>query len=294
MKTELYLGLNAENIDKELIKDFCGVGLIRGEYLCRYINEYVTLPHCQNYIENYLNNICKKFKKKEVWYRFTDLTSNEISTLNGADSIELEKWHFIGTKGARRYLKFQNTFEKECEIVKNVYEKNKNLGIIIPYIKDIDEYKKLKSIIRNCGYSGKIGIMVEIPSIYIQLEKIIEIGVDNITVGLNDLTSLLLGTYRNSEYHDKTHKSVLYVVKEIQKVCNKNQIIFSLAGYFNKKEIEFYIKHNVNRIIINYANLPELGDKYNSLKEIELLSEIKKNTKIKRKLIENMEKGTEK
>lgn len=286
MKTKIFLGLNAEDITKEFEKDFAGVGLIRSEYLCRNINEYVTTEKCKEYIKKYLSNVCDIFKKKDVWYRFTDLTGNEIATLNGVDDIFIEKWHFIGTKGARRHLRYIETFRQECFIVKKVYEKYKNLGVIIPYIKDIEEFKKIKSIIREVGYEGKIGIMTEIPSVLFDLNSFIKEGVDNITIGLNDLTSLLLGTYRESNYHDKKHAIIKNAVMYTQSICLDNKIPFSIAGYLKKEEIDFYRKLDVERIIVNYSNLPELNDKFNNLAQLNLLKKIKEDTKRRRILME--------
>ena len=287
METNIFLGVNAEKINFDLPKEFEGVGLIRSEYLCRNINEYVITEKCKEYIKDYLEDICTLFNKKEVWYRFTDLTGNEISTLKGADDKYIEKWHFIGTRGVRRHLKYIEAFKQECLTVNKVYDKYKNLGVIIPYIKDIEEYKNIKSIIKSVGYKGKIGIMVEIPSALIQLDSFIKEGVDNIIIGLNDLTSLLLGTYRETEYHNKKHPAVAEVVMHTQKICESNKIPFSIAGYLKKEEINFYKKLGVERIIVNYSNLPELSEKFKNISQLELLSKIKENTKRKRNLLED-------
>lgn len=280
--TKLYLSLNAEMPNELLAKDFCGVGMIRSEYLCRNINKYITVKECQEYIKGYLDNICDTFKNKEVWYRFTDLTSNEIDVLDGCDCNIVEKYHFIGIKGARRYIKFIDTFRIELNLIKEVYKKHSNLNIIIPYIKDIEEYKTLKEIIYQEGYQGKIGIMAEIPSVIFDIDRFIDEGVDSITIGLNDLTSLTLGTYRESEYHNKTHPIMIDIVKKISEKCKENNIIFSIAGYFSRKDIEKYKEIHVDRIIINYADLPNLDPKYKDLEELGMLKKIKEKTRKKR------------
>lgn len=280
---DLYLALNAEIPNKTLYNEFNGIGMIRSEYLCRNINKYITTSSCQKYIKDYLNKICRIFKDKEVWYRLTDLTSNEIDVLDGCDYNIIEKFHFIGIKGARRYLKFIDTFLIEVNIINQIREKHKNLGIIIPYIKDIQEYKKIKNIIKNAGYNGKLGIMAEIPSVIFDIDNFIKEGVDNITIGLNDLTSLTLGTYRESEYHDKTHPVILNIVRNINQKCKENGIVFSIAGYFSEREIEEYRKLNISRITINYVNLPYLDKKYDTLENLDMLKKIKEETKRRRK-----------
>lgn len=285
---KILLGLNAEKIDENIASNFEGVGLIRSEYLCRNIGKYVTTQECKKYIYTYVEEMCKTFRAKEVWYRFTDLTPNEISTLEGCDYNMIEKYHFIGAKGVRRHLMFEDTFKYECEILKLINEKYDNIGVIIPYIKDIEEYKKIKKLIRDIGYTGKIGIMAEIPSIIFEIEKIINEGVDNITIGLNDLTSLMLGTYRESQYHQKLHPIIVQVVEKINKICIEKDIDFSIAGYFTKEEIEFYRNmKDLKGITINYTNLPNLQYKYDNLPELDLIKKIKKDTKERRKVIES-------
>ena len=254
--SKLLLGLNAEKVDNTIAKEFDGVGLIRSEYLCRNIGKYITMEECRKNIYSYLTNVCKIFNNKMVWYRFTDLTPNEINTLEGCDYKTIEKYHFIGTKGVRRHLLFLDTFKLECEIIKNIRANYDNIGVIIPYIKDVEEYKKIKSIIHSTGYFGKIGIMAEIPSIIYDIDKIIEKGVDNITIGLNDLTSLMLGTYRESKYHNKMHPTIVRTVQNINKICIENNIDFSIAGYFSKEELQFYKKlKNLTAITVNQLNL---------------------------------------
>ena len=281
---DLYLALNAEIPNAELSKDFNGVGMIRSEYLCRNIKQYVTLETCQKYIKEYLEQICTRFENKEIWYRLTDLTSNEIDVLDGCDYNIVEKFHFIGIKGARRYIKFIDTFLIEVDIINQIRKKYKNVGLIIPFIKDIQEYKQIKEIIKNTGYDGKIGIMAEIPSVIFDIDSFIKEGVDNITIGLNDLTSLTLGTYRESEYHDKIHPTILKIVKKVNEKCKKKNIIFSIAGYFSKKEINEYEKQGISRITVNYANLPNLNKKYETLENLDMLKRIKEDTKNSRKI----------
>ena len=168
MKTDIFLGINAENISQNLAKEFVGVGLIRSEYLCRNINEYITTQRCQKYIEDYLMNICNLFKEKEVWYRFTDLTGNEIATLDGADAKIIEKWHFIGSKGVRRHLKYKETFKQECSIIKNVY--NEYFLEYMRRMAGIEESLEVGSLTREILLEGKIDKTVET----LKMHKLIE------------------------------------------------------------------------------------------------------------------------
>ena len=57
------LGLNAEKIKDSIDERIDGVGMIRGEYACRLIDEYFTLESCREYMYNYIESICKKRRK---------------------------------------------------------------------------------------------------------------------------------------------------------------------------------------------------------------------------------------
>ena len=71
-----------------------------------------------------------------------------------------------------------------------------------------------------------------------------------------------------------------------QNTCKANRIPFSIAGYLNKEDINFYKELGAERITVNYSNLPELNEKFNDLAQLDLLSKIKENTKKRRNLVE--------
>ena len=281
----IYLGLNCEKVSKKLSSDFAGVGLIRSEYLCRNIEEYVTLKSCRDYIYNYVDNICKIFTGKDVWYRFTDLTTNEIDTLDGCDHFIKEKFHFMGTKGVRRHLLDLNTFKLEAELISKLSHSNANLGVVIPYISELEEFIKVKEILDEFNYHGKIAIMVEIPATIFLIDKFIELGVDGFIVGMNDLTTLMLSATRETVYHDKNNPVLMKIIKDLQEKCKKNNREFMVAGYFDESTIMNLLSINDLKIVVNYANLPNLNKKYKNIRYLNYLSKIKKVTREKRNKI---------
>ena len=288
MNNRIYLGLNGEEVSEKLINDFAGIGLIRSEYICRDIEQYVTLKNCQNTLENYLLKVCRCSTGKDVWYRFTDLTTNELNVLAGNDLEIFDKYHFMGIKGVRRHLLNLKSFQNEVDIVVKIQKKFTNFGVIIPYISSIEEFQVVKNTLLDSGYTGKIGIMVEIPITVFLLDNFIELGVDCVIIGMNDLTTLMLSACRESIYHDKLNPHLLEIVKSIQKKCVSNNIKMMVAGYFDSKQINELEKINNLDIIINYANLDKYDCKYTKLKDILFLSNVKKKTKNKRKKYEEL------
>ena len=109
---------------------------------------------------------------------------------------------------------------------------------MIPFIRTVNEFLKVKKIINAHGLSRspsfKIWMMVEIPSNVILLEDFIKVGVDGVSIGTNDLTMLILGVDRdNSEVapiFDERNPAVLWALEKIIKTCNKHKITSSICG----------------------------------------------------------------
>ncbi|KKU72881.1 MAG: Phosphoenolpyruvate synthase, partial [Candidatus Amesbacteria bacterium GW2011_GWB1_47_26] len=97
------------------------------------------------------------------------------------------------------------------------------------------EVKKLVSaggLIRNNSF--KLWMMVEIPSNVILLDDFIDVGIDGVSIGSNDLTMLILGADRdNSEVaavFDERNPAVLWALEKTIKTCLKRGITCSICG----------------------------------------------------------------
>ena len=280
------LGLNAEIADTKLLKDFSGVGMIRSEYIFRFYDQYITLESCRKKVYDYLEDLCKS-TKEQIWYRISDLIVDEVNVLEGCDRIIEEHDYILGLRGIRRGLRFTDTFKLEMEIISRLSNKYSNLNILISYIKDVDEFYECKCILDALGFKNKIGIMAEIPSVLFCLEDFIEAGVSNVTIGLNDLTSLVLGTYRTSGYHDINHKSVIEVIRFCKNICSKYKIPLSVAGILNKEFLRNCDAIGVDFAIINYSQLQELLNySKEDLPYYDQMKKIKEKTKNQRKIRE--------
>ena len=58
--------------------------------------------------------------------------------------------------------------------------------------------------------------MVELPSAYFDLDRILETGISKIVVGMNDLTSFIFATVRNSQWHDMESPIMLEMLRQMQ------------------------------------------------------------------------------
>ena len=73
-----------EKVSPQLLRH---VGMIRGEYLLRELNQNILLPSCQQFVRDYLDTICSLYSDEEVWYRFSELTNTEANILDGTKRV---------------------------------------------------------------------------------------------------------------------------------------------------------------------------------------------------------------
>ena len=86
-------------------------------------------------------------------------------------------------------------------------------------------------------------MMVEIPSNVILLDEFIDVGIDGISVGTNDLTMLILGIDRDNEevasQFDERNPAVMWALEKIIKTANKRRITSSVCGQAPSQYPEF-------------------------------------------------------
>lgn len=274
------IALNGETPPDLPEERFDGVGMIRGEYILRKIGKYITTHDAKHTLYAYVESVCQKYNKQEVWYRTTEFVTPEINVLEGVDAIFEEKHYILGMRGVRRGLKFKETFKEELRLISDLSTKYSNLNILIPYIKDPDELKEVISLLNDLNYKGKYGIMLEIPSVYLLLKEFSELNVSNITIGINDLTMLTLGTFRGSEYHDPTHPAILKIIRDTACFGKESGIEVNVAGYISDKLMRIIENEELDHIILHYKDIPDLlALPETDFPETELLKQIKNKTK---------------
>ena len=254
------LALSGEKFIKKVYPQlFHHVGMIRGEYLLREINQNILLPSCQQFVKDYLSSICSLYSDEEVWYRFSELTNTEANCLEGTKKYFEERHPLFGYRGTRRLLECPDEFQDEANVVTDVYQNNPNLSVIFPFVNDADQLKQAIRVLRQHGFTGKIGTMIELPSAYFDLDRILETGISKIVVGMNDLTSFVFATVRNSQWHDMESPIMLDLLRQMKEKAKTKKIDFAVAGYLN---LSFIQKMNQMEIkcIIHYSSIPEIFD----------------------------------
>ena len=137
------------------------VGLIRGEYLLRELNQNILLPNCQQFVKDCLDTICHLYSDEEVWYRFSELTNAEANSLDGTKEYFDERHPLFGYRGIRRLLACPDEFQAEINVVTEVFQTNPNLSVIFPFVNDAEQLKQAITVLRQYGFTGKVGTMRE-------------------------------------------------------------------------------------------------------------------------------------
>jgi pyruvate,water dikinase len=187
--------------------------------------------------------IAAAFYPKDVIVRTSDFKTNEYRNLIGGDLYEpKEENPMIGWRGASRYYKegYKEGFELECEAFKKVRNEFglKNVKIMIPFCRTIDEGIKVQKIMEKHGLKrGKdkleIYVMCEIPSNVILADEFSKIF-DGFSIGSNDLTQLTLGLDRDSQIvsdiYDERNKAVKDLIASVISKAKKNKRKIGICG----------------------------------------------------------------
>ncbi len=247
--TKVYVNLAEPHLaEKVAMEPVDGVGLLRAEFMIAEIGEHpksmIANKKEKEYVKKLtegITTIAQAFNPRPVVYRATDFKTNEYSGLKGGDKFEpKENNPMIGYRGAGRYIKEPEVFKLELDAIKQVRESFdlKNLWMMIPFVRTVDELRKVKKILKENGLERsndfKLWMMCEVPSNVILLEKFIAEGIDGISIGSNDLTQLTLGVDRDNqalaETFDERDDAVMLSLEYVIKTCRKHHITCSICG----------------------------------------------------------------
>ena len=245
--TKLYVNLAEPQLAAEVAqRNIDGVGLLRAEFMMSEIGVHprkiIKDRKQKTFINELATNIglfCKCFYPRPVVYRTSDFKTNEYRHLIGGQAFEPEEENpFIGFRGAFRYLRDPDVFEMELKAIKKVRSKFNNLALMVPFVRTPQEFQEIKKIIVANGLirssSFKLWLMVEIPANVILLEDFLEIGIDGVSLGSNDLTMLTLGVDRDNaelaQIFNENNPAVFWAIEKTIKTCQKYKITSSICG----------------------------------------------------------------
>jgi pyruvate,water dikinase len=247
-RTNIYVNLAEPDLAEVVAaSNVDGIGLLRAEFIVARIGEHPRLmleegrgSEFTEKLAEGLTSFAAAFDPRPVIYRATDFKTNEYRNLRGGDRFEPEEENpMIGYRGAARYIKEPDLFAIEIEAVKQVREKYKNLHVMIPFVRTVDELVHTKSLLEQYGLKRgedgfKLWMMAEVPSNVLLLDKFIDVGIDGVSIGSNDLTQLVLGVDRDSatlvQDFDERNEAVMYSLEHIITTAKKRGITCSICG----------------------------------------------------------------
>ena len=247
--TKLYVNLamphEAERIAKE---DVDGIGLLRAEFMvidaCDGVHprQLIEEGKSNQFIDAMVRKLrifTRAFYPRPVIYRAIDFRTNEFRNLRGGEKYEtVEQNPMIGFRGCYRYVLNPDLFELELKVLQKVREQDKNLHLMIPFVRTLWEFQACKKLI-DASELGKdremeLWVMAEVPSVIWRLEDYVKAGITGVSIGSNDLTQLVLGVDRDSEIcaplYDERDKAVLEAIKLIITTCVRLGITCSICG----------------------------------------------------------------
>lgn len=247
--TKVYVNLAEPEKALEISKrNVDGIGLLRAEFMMAEIGEHprkvIQEKRQKQYIDKLaegLKTFCEAFDPRPVVYRATDFKTNEYKNLKGGKEFEPEEPNpMLGFRGCYRYIKNPEVFEMELEAIKKVRNTYgfRNLYLMIPFVRTPKELMEVKKLVTASGLhrssSFKLWMMAEVPSNVLMLEKFLEVGVDGVSIGSNDLTQLILGVDRDSSEvaseFNELDDAVLFALEKIVRTCHKMGVTCSICG----------------------------------------------------------------
>ena len=161
-----------------------------------------------------------------------------------------------------------------------------NLQILIPMVSRIDEVKAIKELIQQSlvelSKEGKqvskpkLGIMIEVPSAMLLLDKIAPY-IDFVSIGSNDLTQYLLAVDRNnpkvSNLFDNLNPAVLVALQMIKSKCTELNLSVSLCGEMaaDPASVLLLIAMGFDRLSLSAHKIPKIKWLIRQLKREDLL-----------------------
>ncbi len=265
--TKIYVNLaEPDSAEKFAKHNVDGIGLFRAEFLFaslgKHPKKFIAEGKEEELVEliaKGLRKTCAAFMNKPVIYRANDFKTNEYRSMEGGEEFEPhEENPMIGYRGCFRYLKDPSVFKLELKAIKKVREQYglKNLWLMIPMVRTVDDFKLIKKIVEGEGLHQtrdfKLGMMCEIPSNIILAEEFCEAGADFFSIGSNDLTQLTLGVDRDNplvaDDFDERDAAVLTSIKTVIHKCHKHGVKVGICGQapsnypeFSEKLVEFGI-----------------------------------------------------
>ncbi|NPA76166.1 MAG: phosphoenolpyruvate synthase [Candidatus Diapherotrites archaeon] len=255
-----------------------GVGLLRAEHMIT-----ATGKHPAWFIENNktdelveavkkgIRTVAEKFYPKPVWYRTFDARTDEFRNLKGGEKEPEEDNPMIGWHGIRRALDQPALIQAEFRAIKELHDEGlDNVGVMLPFVIRPDEVVAAERLAREVGLRPHkdvdFGIMVETPAAAVRIEDFVDLGIDFLSFGTNDLTQLTLGIDRNNAHVQKLfsemHPAVLDLISYVISVAKDAGVETSICGQAGSYPpmVRKLVRMGIDSISANIDAVPKIRE----------------------------------
>jgi pyruvate,water dikinase len=109
---------------------------------------------------------------------------------------------------------------------------------MIPFVRTPLELAGVKQVMEQEGLARsqdfKLWMMAEVPSNALILDRFIDVGIDGISIGSNDLTQLVLGIDRDNarfaKEFDERNEAVMWALERLIKTASARGVTSSICG----------------------------------------------------------------
>ena len=199
--------------------------------------------------------------------RLSDFKTNEYAHLIGGSAFEPEEENpMLGFRGASRYYdeRYREGFALECRALKRVREELgfANVIIMVPFCRTPAEADRVLAAMAENGLRrGENGLqiymMCEIPSNVILAGEFAK-RFDGFSIGSNDLTQLVLGVDRDSDFlatlFDERDEAVKIMIAEAIAKAHAAGIKIGICGQGPSNQpdfAEFLVEQSIDSISLN-------------------------------------------
>lgn len=199
--------------------------------------------------------------------RLSDFKTNEYAHLIGGSGFEPhEENPMLGFRGASRYYdeRYREGFSLECQALKRVREVMgfANVIIMVPFCRTPAEADHVLAIMAQNGlrrgeHALQIYMMCEIPSNVVLAQEFAK-RFDGFSIGSNDLTQLVLGVDRDSEFlatlFDEREEAVKIMIGDVIAKAHAAGVKIGICGQGPSDHpdfAEFLVHRGIDSISLN-------------------------------------------